>query len=118
MSTVTHDDGHHHAAEPISIPPTDASAIRRLALIAAVVGLGAYLVLGFVNLGMSHSGVRDFFLTYLVGWVFILFVPFGSLGLMMIGYLVTASWQLVLRRSFQAALRTMPFVALWASRSW
>jgi hypothetical protein len=44
--------------------------------------------------------------------VAILFAPFGSMGLMMIGYLTTASWQLVLRRSFQAAFRTMPFVAL------
>lgn len=112
MSTATHHDGHHHADGPVSVPPTDASAVRRLALIAAALGLGAYLVLGFVNLGMSHHGVQTFFLTYLVGWVFILFLPFGSMALLMIGYLTTASWQLVLRRSFQAATRTLPAVAL------
>ncbi|HVK15376.1 MAG TPA: hypothetical protein VM533_00415 [Fimbriiglobus sp.] len=112
MSTATHHDGHHHANGPVTVPATDASAVRRLALIAAAVGIGAYLVLGFVNLGMSHHGTQDFFLAYLVGWVFILFLPFGSMSLLMIGYLTTASWQLVLRRSFQAATRTLPVVAL------
>ncbi|HET6572425.1 MAG TPA: hypothetical protein VFG68_02395 [Fimbriiglobus sp.] len=111
MSTATHDGG-HHAAEPISIPPTDATPVRRLALIATAVGLGAYVVLGLINRGTAHNGWQDFFLAYLVGWVTILFVPFGSIGLMTLGYLTTASWQLVLRRSFQAAMRTLPVVAL------
>jgi hypothetical protein len=111
VSTVTeHGDG--QPAAPVTIPPTDVGPVRRVALLAAAAGGVAYLALGLINLGMSRSGVRDFFAAYLVGWVFCLFLPFGSLGLLMIGYLTTASWQLVLRRSFQAAIRTLPVMAL------
>ena len=56
--------------------------------------------------------MQTFFLAYLVGWLTVLFLPFGAMALLMIGYLTTASWQLVLRRSFQAATRTLPVVAL------
>ncbi len=112
MSTVTHHED-HHADGPVSIPPTDAAPVRRLSLILAVVGIVAYLVLGFINLGIAHeTGKRDFAFAYLVGFVSVLFVPFGAMSLLMLGYLTAASWQLVLRRSFQAATRTLPVVAL------
>jgi hypothetical protein len=110
VSTATHHD--HHANGPVSIPATDASSVRRLALIFAVLGLGTFLVLGFINLSTAPGGVQTFFLAYLVGWLVTLFLPFGAMSLLMIGYLTTASWQLVLRRSFQAAIRTLPVVAL------
>ncbi len=112
MSTVT-DQHDGHPASPVSIPPADVGPVRRVALLAAAAGGVAYFALGFINLGTAGgTGVRDFFLAYLVGWVFCLFLPFGSMALLMIGYLTQASWQLILRRSFQAATRTLPVVAL------
>lgn len=111
MSTATHD---HHPpdGQPVAVPPIDVAPVRRVALIAAIAGLAAFLVLGFINLGTARAGVQDFFFGYLSGWVVTAFMPFGAMALMMIAYLTQASWGLVLRRCFQAATRTLPVVAL------
>jgi hypothetical protein len=88
----------------------DFSGLRRVALLSAVIGLGAWLGLGVINLG--QDGARDFFLTYLVGWVFWLSVPLGSFALLCLGYTTSASWALVVRRIFQASTRTLVPMAL------
>ena len=109
-TAATHD---HPNGPPPAIPDIDVGPLRRVALIAAVAGLAAFAVLGAVNLSMNHDhGLRDFFLTYLCGWVFWACIPFGSMALMMIGYLTSASWGVIFRRLFQAATRTLPVVAL------
>lgn len=116
MTAATHEPAHD---APMNVPATvDAAPVRKVALIAAVVGLGAYAVLGGINLSSASdehhkaTAVQDFFLTYLVGWVFWAAIPIGATGLIMIGYLTSASWGVVLRRCFQAATRTWPLVAL------
>lgn len=97
-------------------PPTvdiDYAQLRRVALISAVLGIGAWLVLGLINLTHDSSG-RDFFLTYLTGWIFWLSLPLGSFALLCIGYTTSASWALVVRRIFQASTRTLPLIAILA----
>jgi phage shock protein PspC (stress-responsive transcriptional regulator) len=104
-ATATHD---HH---PVTVPEAtvDVRLVRRWALLALVVGVAGYLICGFAGLGQdSEHGPRDFFLTYLCGYMYWFCVPFGALGLSMIGYLTSASWGIVFRRIFQAAIRTLP----------
>jgi hypothetical protein len=97
---------------PYTAPTVDIDygKLRRVALLSAVVGLGAWFALGLVNL--AHDNGRDFFLSYLVGWVFWLSLPIGSFALLSLGYTTSASWALVVRRIFQASTRTLPLMAL------
>ena len=108
-------DNTHTTPDLAALPPADASLVRKVALGLLVVGAVVFAVAGAINMGMavdSAAGVRDFFFAYQCGYVFWLSLPFGSLGLLMIGYLTSASWQTVLRRQFQAATRTLPLVAV------
>lgn len=117
MTAATHDPAHD---APMNVPAIDASPVSKVALIAAVLGFGTYTVLGVVNMTSAPSddahaqtlAIQDFFLTYLVGWVFWAAIPIGATGLIMIGYLTSASWGVVLRRCFQAATRTWPLMAV------
>ncbi len=102
----------------------DHGKLRRIALLAAVVGTIAFVALGLVNLtaygategthehGQEHGGIRDFFLTYQVGFIYWLSLPVGGMTLLLLSYLTSASWGLVLRRFFQAATRTWPMMAV------
>jgi hypothetical protein len=103
-ATATHD-------HPVTLPEAkvDVSRVRMMSIAAAVIGFAVYLIGGFVGYGADPDhGIRDFFLAYLCGFVFWFCVPFGSLGLSMIGFLASASWGIVFRRVFQASIRTMP----------
>lgn len=107
--TATHHGEHHPADLPDST--VDVSKVRLVSLIALAVGGAAFFVGGFVGLGMDpERGVRDFFMAYLVGFVFWACVPFGSLLLSFIGYLAQASWGIIFRRIFQASIRTLPLL--------
>jgi nitrogen fixation-related uncharacterized protein len=110
--TATDHDHPHVAYTPISVP-VDYSKLRKVALGAAVVGLGGWIALSVVNAasGTGHA-LRTAFLTYLVGFVFWTSLPFGALSLLCIGYTTGASWALVLRRIFQASARTLPVLAV------
>jgi hypothetical protein len=111
-------NGHAHTTADLAhLPTVDVGFVRKVALGMLVAGGVLFVAAGAVNMGMAVSpaaGTRDFFLAYLAGFVFWVSLPFGSLGLLMIGYLTSASWQTVLRRQFQAATRTLPVLALLA----
>jgi hypothetical protein len=106
----THD---HHEYEAPDIA-ADVGAYRTRALLLGIMGLIAWAVMGGVNLSSYGSGevggVRDFFLTYLVGFVFWMSLPIGAMALLLIAYLTSASWGLVFRRIFQACTRTLPIL--------
>jgi hypothetical protein len=87
---------------------TDVPAIARLqqrALILGVVGLLAGAVGGLVN-------PDQFYRSWLIGFLLCLGLAMGSLALLMLQYLSGGQWGLVGRRVFEAASRTLPFVAL------
>lgn len=114
---MTDTNGQHAVADLAHLPPTDVGFVRKVALGLLVVGGALFGVAGAVNIGMAENaaaGTRDFFLAYQAGYMFWFSLPFGALGLLMIGYLTSASWQTVLRRQFQAATRTLPVLALLA----
>lgn len=101
---------HEHHAEAVFPDTTiDVAPVRRCAMIAAALGFTVYAICGVLNSGAdSLHGTRDWFLTYLCGFIFWCSLPLGSLALSMIGFVTNASWGIVFRRIFQASIRTLP----------
>ena len=90
---------------------------RRLALLAAVVGLAVYGVAGGINLASagsahSHEATGQFFLSWTVGWVYWVSITLGAMGLLFIHYLAKTSWGLLLKKLLEAATRTLPLMAV------
>jgi hypothetical protein len=76
------------------------------------VGLGLGL-LGVVGLAVGFATDHaQFYRSYLLGYIFVLGIPIGSLALLMIHHLSGGRWSLVLRRTFEASARTLPLMAL------
>lgn len=77
--------------------------------------LSAFAV-GAIGSAASIAGFaldsQQFYRSYLVAWLFWLGVALGSLALMMIHHLSRGAWGLPVRRIFEAATRTLPFLAL------
>lgn len=73
-------------------------------------GLGAVGLLGLIAGFMSDP--TQFYKSYLLAYVFVLGVPLGSLGLLMVHHLSGGRWSLVLRRTFEASARTLPMMAI------
>jgi hypothetical protein len=75
------------------------------------------LVVGAIGLVAGGAGaflhsVDQFLQSWLIGFLFVLFLSLGSLGLLMLQYLSGGQWGLVSRRIFEAASRNMPLLAL------
>ena len=85
--------------------PADLVARSRPALMVGVAGL-ALCGLGFA---MDRE---QFFRAYLIGYLFWLGVPLGSMGLMMVHHLSGGGWGVVIRRIFEASSRTLPLLAI------
>src|SRR5688572_17772001 len=63
-------------------------------------------------LGFFVSGVDRFFQAYLVAYVFWMGVVLGSMALLMVQHLSGGAWGVVIRRPLEAAVRTMPIMAV------
>lgn len=87
-----------------TLPPR-AAGIRRTAAAIGVAGL----VLCAVGYAASHE---QFFRSYLMAYVFWSGVALGSLAWLMVQHLSGGAWGVVSRRVFEAASRTVPFMAL------
>lgn len=123
-----HSDDHapgHDAGTLAALPPIDTGGLSRVAFAALVFGGIAFAVLSVLSLPQADSarsqmglgsadghGLRDITSGYAVGFVFWASLPLGAASLLMLAYLTSASWGVVLRRCFQAATRTMPVLAL------
>ena len=80
--------------------------LKQFGLIAG--GLGAVLAIA----GVFMSGVDRFYQAYLVAYTFWMGVILGSLALLMVQHLSGGVWGIVLRRPFEAAVRTLPFMTI------
>lgn len=60
----------------------------------------------------AWSDSRQFFISYLVAWLFWLGLALGCLGFLMIHHLTGGRWGFPLRRSYEAAAMTLPLMAL------
>ncbi len=111
MSTAP--DTTHPAPAPVPAGEMNWAPAQRYAAIAAVAGLGGYAVLGGINYAADHgNGLRQFFLSYLVGFVYWSGITLGAMALLMIHYLAKTSWGRLLNRPLEAATRCLPLVAL------
>lgn len=87
-------------------PADNVSGLQRLGMGAALVGV-VLTVVGFVIAGQER-----FFQAYLVAYTFVFGIVLGSLALLMVQHLSGGAWGVVIRRPLEAAVRTMPIMAL------
>src|SRR6266542_5673235 len=76
----------------------------------------AGLALGLLGLAACGLGValnaHQFFISYLVGYMFWLGLALGSMGVAMIHHLTGGRWGFVTRRLLEAGFMTLPWMAL------
>ena len=80
--------------------------MRQFGMIAGVLGV-VLAVAGFFM-----SGADRFFEAYLVAYTFWMGVVLGCMALLMVQYLSGGVWGIVLRRPFEAAVRTLPIMTV------
>jgi len=85
--------------------PPSMSTFQKRALIAGIV---------FVVLLLAGALLdpRHFFQSYLIGWTFWTGIGVGSIALLMLQHLTGGGWGFVIRRSLEAATRTLPLMAI------
>jgi hypothetical protein len=88
---------------------TPLPGMKQFGMIAGIVGV-VLAVAGFFLAG--EHGLDRFFQAYLVAYTFWMGVVLGSLALLMVQHLSGGIWGVVLRRPFEAAVRTIPFMAV------
>jgi hypothetical protein len=99
------------AVNPTAQP--DWHRVQRGALTVALGGFVAFVVIGaLLALVGGISVPRQFFLSYLVAYMFWLGAALGSLVLLMLQHLTGGAWGVVLRRVFESAARTLQILAL------
>jgi hypothetical protein len=86
-------------------PPASLERLRQRSLIVGVAGLVAAGLGALLNPG-------QFFHAYLLAFLFWLAAALGGLALSMLHHLSGGGWGVVLRRIFEAAARTLPWMAL------
>jgi hypothetical protein len=91
-------------SDPREMPKVFAS-LRSLAIVVAVLGLGALLV----DLVQDSA---SFYRSYLFGYLFVLSMPLGCLGLLQIHHLVGGAWGFIIQRILEAGSRTIYFMPL------
>jgi hypothetical protein len=72
------------------------------------VGIG-FALLALVGLFLNRTA---FFQAYLIGYLFWLSIALGSLATLMIHHLAGGTWLCLIRRPMEAAIRTLPLLAL------
>lgn len=86
-------------------PPRDLNPIKQRALIVAAVAGAACVLGGFLD-------PTQFFRSYLVAFVFWLSIALGCLAIMMLQHVASGAWGVMLRRTLEAAARTLPILAV------
>lgn len=81
------------------------NGLSRRAAFIGVVALAACIVGAFAS-------PDQFFRSYLIGYLLWISVALGSLALLMLQHLITGQWGWIGRRSFEAAARTLWFMAM------
>lgn len=85
--------------------PADIAKWRALALGVGGIALLAWAVGAYMN---TEQALRS----WLLGYVFWSGIGIGALGLLMLQYLTGGAWGVVIRRTLEAATRTLPLIAL------
>ena len=75
----------------------------------AVIAGGLLLLVSIIG-GIFNPA--QFFRSYLMGYLFWIGLPLGSMALIMIQYLTGGAWGVVTRRPLESAMRTLPLLVL------
>ena len=106
----------------VALPPLEQpgwNRLQRQALVAALVGLGLFVLIGVIlSLAGNVRSSVPFFLSYLMAFSFWLSFPLGCLVLLMIYYLTGGGWGQVLRPILEAGRRTLWLLLLLAVCVW
>ena len=94
------------STETYQAPEMLLPGMRQFGTIAAVLGVV------LTGVGLAMSGLDRFYEAYLVAYTFWMGIVLGSLALLMVQHLSGGAWGVVLRRPFEAAVRTLPFMAV------
>lgn len=92
-------------ARELYIAPAAASRVERRALIVGVIGLI------LVAVGAIFRPAQ-FLQSYLFAYQFALGLALGSMAILMLQYLTSGDWGVVIRRTLEAAMRTLPWLAI------
>lgn len=93
-------------SETYTASGTPLPGLKQFGMIAGVLGV-VLAVAGFFM-----SGADRFYQAYLVAYTFWMGVILGSMALLMVQYLTGGVWGIILRRPFEAAVRTMPIMTV------
>ena len=96
-------------------PPDTVHGIQRLGMGAALAGVVliiAGLLIGGNDGGEGFHIPARFFQAYLVGYTFWFGIVLGSMALLMVQHLSGGAWGVVIRRPLEAAMRTLPIMAV------
>ena len=85
---------------------TPLPGLKQFGLIAGAIGAVVAV------LGVFTQGLDRFYEAYLVAYTFWMGVILGSMALLMVQHLSGGVWGVVLRRPFEAAVRTLPFMTI------
>jgi hypothetical protein len=91
-----------------TLSTSDVPALGRLQQRALIVGIIA-LIAGAAGAAMNTD---QFFMSWLIGFLFVLSLTLGCLGLLMLQHISGGQWGMVGRRIFEAGSRMLPVVAL------
>lgn len=85
--------------------PDSVGRLQRNALMAGGIGLLLAIV-------AAMKAPQIFFPSYLMGYMLVLGLALGSLGLLMLQHLTGGQWGIVIRRPLESATRTLPLLAI------
>jgi hypothetical protein len=85
--------------------PDSVGRLQRNALVAGGIGLLLCIV-------GAMKAPQVFFPSYLMGYMLVLGLALGSLGLLMLQHLTGGQWGIVIRRPLESATRTLPLLAI------
>ena len=88
--------------------PDSVGRLQRNALVVGGIGLLLCIV-------AAIKSPQIFFPSYLMGFLLVLGLALGSLGLLMLQHLTGGHWGIVIRRPLESATRTLPLVAVLVS---
>jgi hypothetical protein len=115
MQAEHHDN--HHAADPTALVQADSPYLGKLSgnLLALGGIMAAVGLIGAVVLGVgANDGMRGFWFSYLLGFVYLLSISLGALVFVAIQHLTRASWSVVVRRIAEYVSANMLLVAVLA----
>ncbi|MGE0132595.1 MAG: hypothetical protein AB7U82_31305 [Blastocatellales bacterium] len=92
-------------AQQFYIAPAAANRVQQRALIVGVIGL-ILCVVGAI------FRPAQFLQSYLFGYMFLLGLTLGCMAILMLQYLTGGDWGVVIRRTLEAAMRTLPWLAI------